>query len=151
MKPLYLLLFTALSFNSFAQPEQILPNLESLYDIRVQTHNSNNEWVYNYQSIEFYQQDSTYDTLLAVKNGDLVAKLYIEGEKVFIKRTPSPNSGFRSDFGSDFELLYDFGLQPGDTAYYTYSTEFITVESIDTVSLTGIERKRLNLSNGENG
>lgn len=46
-------------------------------------------------------------------------------------------------------VLYDFGLEVGDTAYY-YNGEGspVTVQSIDTVLLDGVPRKRLIMSSG---
>lgn len=141
-----------LSFNGIAQNDTIIPNLYGQYCVQTITQ-FDQQFVYNYEEFEFVNDYPDHDTLSVVYNGDTIAILAVVGDQVYIKKTGVPffpvYAGWNQQFelSAGFELLYDFGLNVGDTAYHSYTE--VVVDSIDYINVQGEFRKRLLLENGE--
>lgn len=148
---LFLLTILSISQFSSAQNDSIFPNLNGSYCIETTTQD---QWGNMYTEVEHFTIVSSplINILSVIYQSDTIATLMLDGEKVLIQRTQYPfypaYAGFDPSFGNGYEVLYDFGLNIGDTAYYPYGNAE-TVVSIDTFYIQGEVRKKLNLSNGE--
>jgi hypothetical protein len=85
---------------------------------------------------------SQNDTLLKLfKNQQFNGYIYVQNQKVFYGTHPD-----------SLRILFDFGLNPGDTftfnaSSYSYGILQSTVSSIDSVLIKGEYRKRINFNN----
>ena len=149
-------LFTFLvSHSSFAQNDTISANESANFCILTTTYDGFTNMYYNQkEEIQFVNDNLPEDTLSVLYSGDTIATLALFGDKVFIKRTSTPFNplyfGFDPDFGNDFEVLYDYGLNVGDTALsYSSSSGTVIVQSVDFVDIQGVQKKRIFLNNGD--
>ena len=156
MKTIFLTILSLCAFSSFAQNDSILPNLNGEYDMELMTIDGSMNFVFTPEHISIVDDSPGDDTLSVIHNSDTIAYIALDGDQVYIKRSGNPyttyyvGDGFSPDFGAGFELLYDFSLNVGDTAYYQYGpTQPITVLSIDILNVQGEPRRKLNLHNGE--
>lgn len=110
-------------------------------------------YFYQKEEIQFVNDNLPEDTLSVLYLGDTIATLALDGDKVFIKRTSTPftpvSSGFDPDFGNDFEVLYDYSLNVGDTAELHTPFPSGLVINVDYVDIQGVQKKRIFLNNGD--
>ncbi len=131
-----------------AQNDSLMPNLSADYKVRCY---SESPW-YEEQHIVFSNPNPAYDTVnVYTQYDELFAKLYMDTLKVWIKRIaniPDCYMGWSDpEFTNEWELLYDFGLEVGDSAYITYSgTGLIT--SIEEIEVQGQIRKKFIIDGG---
>lgn len=138
------------AYNSLAQSDRTFPNNEAYWLISVgeldpwfnwYTHDHEILYMHNPQ-IE--SQGRSWGT---VYRGDPIGLIAVDSGKVFYRSTAPyvySDLGF-GYFDTTTQVLYNFNLLVGDTAYA--EQEPITVLAIDTVTLWGQARKHLMLSN----
>lgn len=144
-------------FVSYGQNDTILPNQNGEYEMELMTIDPISfDFVFTSEHISIVDDTPGDDTLSVIHNSDTIAHLALNGDQVFIKRSANPYStyyiwdGFATDFGTGYELLYDFSLIIGDTAWYQYGiTQPVIVTSIDMINVQGQLRKKLNMDTGE--
>ncbi len=138
-----------LQFSVAAQNDSLMPNLSATYlvDCYVQ------EGWPGMSEFHFINQNVEYDTVeVYSSNETLIANLYYDSLQVWIKRTSEPPScyaGWRDEMTNEWELLYDFGLSVGDSAYSIYgdlNSGYIT--SIEEVVIQGETRKKFIIDDG---
>lgn len=98
---------------------------------------------YQYQEYGFsFEPVVEVDSLVWSAIGPGLGLVAVEGERIYYR-------GGHFLASDTTMLFYDFGLGVGDTAYFdTYlANEFAVVTSIDTVTVSGQERRRLFLNN----
>lgn len=155
MKTLLCLITFGICQFSFSQNDSICPNSEAYFCVKVTTYiDLTNTYYHGREEFQFVNDNLSEDTLSVLYNGDTIATLALDGDKVFIKRTSTPFNpgylGFDPDFGTDYEILYDYGLNIGDSVPPNSSwwgNNFI--QAIDTVIVQGVQKKRLYLTNGD--
>lgn len=149
MKNLLSFVILLITTGAYAQNDSILPNLYGEYAIQY----DNLELEYSSEwTVKFLNPHPGEDTLLVVASFDTVARIALDGDKAYIKRTPAGQSYFFFydwHFGNDWEILYDFSLQVGDSACRYYGGTILYVTDIDTVYVQGEPRKVLVLNDGE--
>ena len=141
-------------FSLVAQNDSVFPNLTAHYRIEILTiDHITFEYEYGYEDLYIVNNDPLEDTLSVMSNGLEVATIVTVANQVWIRRTANDyiaSFGFRQEFGTGYELLYDFDLEVGDVAYWQYSPgDPAYVVSISWMDVQGVQRKKLNLSNGE--
>lgn len=138
-----ILLFIAVSQNTVAQNDSVLANIEAHYQLEQMTFDINFNWVFTNESFDYSNYDD--DDTVQIYN---YAKIYFEGNKAYIIGTESI-SGYYI-YQDSAVLLYDFGLNISDTAYFEQNdTNYpVIVESISYESIvSGQTLKKLTLSN----
>lgn len=127
---------------TLAQNDSVMANIEANYQLEKMTFDYNFNWVFTFESFNY----SNYD------NDDTVqiysyAKIYFEGNKAFIVGTEITTSYYI--YPDSAVVLYDFGLDVSDTAYFEQNDiNFpVIVEAIGYESIGGQMRKKLTLSN----
>lgn len=132
-----------------AQNDSLMPNLSADYLVRCYTEPS---WYYE-QHILFANPNTAYDTVNVVydQSDEIYAKLYMDTLKVWIKRIahiPDCYVGWSEDeFTNEWELLYDFGLEVGDSAYSFQGSSGI-ITSIEEIVVQGQIRKKFIIDGG---
>ncbi|NEN22529.1 T9SS type A sorting domain-containing protein [Cryomorpha ignava] len=126
-----------------------MPNLTAHYRVLCFT---DSPWDVE-QDIFFSNPNPAYDTVDVYNQYDeLYAKLYMDTLKVWIKRIDYIDDcyvGWPEDFTNEWELLYDFGLEVGDTAYSPYFDIGI-ITSIEEIQVQGQIRKKFIINEGIN-
>lgn len=138
---------------SFSQNDSILPNLNGEYHIKeIAIVDWSPYFIFSSnQNLIICNQDTLNDTLIVIYESDTVATIWLDNYRAYIKRASvDPNNFFRGDFGTGYELLYDFGLNVGDTAYLLqYSSNPIVVTTVENIIIQNQNRRKLILSNNE--
>ena len=143
----FLILFALNAFFVYSQNDSIFPNQYAKWTIQKTTIDPSLNYIREYFDIQLYPNSGT-DTFNIVYQNNTIAYLYYDSLRVFIKRGPTYYWDFRPDFGSNYELLYDFGLMVGDTAYFDHGMHAI-VQNIDSVIIQGVPRRRIIFSNND--
>lgn len=123
-----------------AQNDSILPNQYAEYYLI-------DDYTGFHDTLFFNAQNPVSDTInVNISNGDTLAYIWLDGMQAYIKKGASNNQGWYSQitFPDTFEILYDFDLQPGDTA----SCGSLVIQR-DTLVIQGENRIVLNLSGGD--
>lgn len=153
-----------ITFGAYAQNDSILPNVFAEYVIQDEFINPDvNIWVslIRFDKSDIFTGEETGEDTILVNAYDPVYGLYLpiayvalDGYRAYIKRY-EPDMGyehFNYYFGDDWELLYDFSLNVGDTAGTLYgwdpddpTTPPLIVLQVDTMYVQGEPRKVLKL------
>lgn len=138
--------FSILVFSSIqltlAQNDSVMANIEGNFQLEKMTLDNTFNWVFTTENFEYsnYNDD---DTLQIYS----FAQIYFEGNKAYIVGTETTSSYYI--YPDSAVILYDFGLNISDTAYFEQNdlNSPVTVESINYESIGGKMRKKLTLSN----
>lgn len=109
-----LALFLCLTVNG--QNDSLLPNYYAIYNVLHSYIDQYTGWEYTQQSIVLYNFDQD-DTIYIDSEVDPVGKLISDSNKVYFLDVTG-----NYVYQDSLVLLYDFGLNVGDTAYYEHLT-----------------------------
>jgi hypothetical protein len=150
-------LFCLLYYNFvFVQNDSIFPNLRAEWDIQYRDYNDFPQ-DYLIGKLRLRKLDENYDTMglysYARSNNFeelLIAKIYTDSLKVYANLC---SQGIIDDFftyytpslPNQYELLYDFSLEIGDTVFHAYQGvgEYSIVYDLDTLIINGEKRKKI--------
>ncbi|HMC98018.1 MAG TPA: T9SS type A sorting domain-containing protein, partial [Flavobacteriales bacterium] len=144
---------------SRAQSDTIFPNVNGDWDMITTT------WDWDGQNMNFlyYPHSMHYEAQPAVEEfghswgtvydilGSAVGLIAVDSGRVWYRATALYNDGYAGYSDTTARVLYDFNITVGDTAYLENMELglFVIVESIDTVQISGRERRRFMLSNSD--
>lgn len=137
-----------LSFTAAGQNDSILPNVFGQYTVQQDWGDDSNAQYTLHTTI--INENPGEDTLEVYEYNQHVARIALDGYKAYIKKTEfaiQTNFFANPHFGDDWEILYDFSLEVGDSACFHYGS-VMTVASIDTIYVQGEPRKVLHLDGG---
>ena len=126
LKLTLLFVFLSTTINSWSQNDTIFPNIGGDFCMQLMTLDNWNNFVFTSEDIHIVDDTPGDDTLSVIHDNDTIATIAVSGEQVYLKRTGVPydtyyiGDAFSPDFGTGYELLYDFSLSVGDTAWYMY-------------------------------
>jgi hypothetical protein len=151
MKNFLIPFFFIFSFQLIGQNDSLMPNLSAHYSIGCTTGDWPQQPFTTYHDIIFNNPDTNFDTIeVSAPFSAVFAKLYMDSSKVFIKRIleydVGCNQGWSQPLTNEWELLYDFDLSVGDSAYSYYSEPYIT--GIEEVEIQGVFRKKFIIGEG---
>ena len=157
MKNNILILALLLSFSKplLAQNDSIFPNLRGEWNIQYHGYDAD-PFNYLIGKLTLRKLDENFDTMglysyRASHNFEelLIAKIYSDSLKVYVKKATNeeiidnPSIKFIPSIGNDYQVLYNFSLEIGDTAYFNVvNNAYLTVANIDTLFVNGEKRKR---------
>ena len=128
-----------------AQNDSLMPNLSADYFLLSVTESP---WSFG-EHILFSNPNPAYDTVdVYTENDELFAKLFMDTLKVWVKGIGNETS-WSEVLTNDWELLYDFGLEVGDTAYSIYFDAGIITSRVE-IEVQGQTRKKFILNGGTN-
>lgn len=157
-------LFCLLYYNFvFVQNDSIFPNLRAEWDIQYSWDYTNPSYFIGKLSLR--KLDENYDTmgLYSYRRNNnfeelLIAKIYTDSLKVYANLCSQEEyidnffTNYSPSLPNQYELLYDFSLKIGDTAYFSYrSNDYAIVYDIDTILIQGQNKLRLYLSPDSEG
>lgn len=147
MKCPILLLSILVGGSVFAQNHHTFPNVNATFRVTSlcadplnmpQFYEQVVEYTYAFEPV--FEMDSLSWSALEPDMG-LIA---VNGDRIYLRGGPFLE-------GDSTILLYDLSLEIGDTAYFDqyHLFDHVTVTHIDTMLVSGFERRRLTLSNGD--
>lgn len=166
MKKILLFAFLLIAGGIYAQNDSILPNVYAEYVVQDTYVNPDvNIWSHEirYGTHDIFTGEETGEDTIIVSAYDFtlfvpIAYIALDGYRAYIKRYPDTGyEHFNNYFGDDWELLYDFSLNVGDTAgtFYDWdpdapSTPSLIVLQVDTMYVQGEPRKVFKLGSPPN-
>jgi hypothetical protein len=127
-----------------------MPNLSATYQVNCNVMEGSS-WS---SQFTFHNPNPDFDTLEIYKEygdfQDLLAYMYMDSLRVWIKRISEIQDcyvGWAEEITNEWELLYDFGLSVGDSAYAVYAGEG-TITSIEYLEVQGETRKKFIIDGG---
>lgn len=145
----YVFLFILIAHSCFGQNDSLIPNYEAGFNIRTWQINNDPGHEWGEQFIGFINLN--YNDTLEVYVGPNHAGWIVPFEnKVYFKSMQGSQWPWFTNPSPSFEVLYDYDLQVGDTAYFDVSYQsFATITSIDTYDMEGHLVPYFHLSNGD--
>lgn len=138
-------------FSVKGQNDSIFPNFETDYHLlRMSYDEGLNNWVLYPTSV--YLWNFEMDDTVEVEYPP-IAKIFFDEYKVYIQEVS--NGGFMYTYPDSAVVLYDFGLEIGDTAYWEHNsgsgnqTEPVIVEDVYYTTISGHQLKKMELSNSD--
>lgn len=145
MKYLFAVFLAVVGNVSFAQNDSLMPNFTATYQV-----NCNADWSSS-ENFTFINPNLEFDTVEVFNSSsEMIARLYMDSLQVWIKRIieiPDCYVGWSQEITNGWELLYDFGLSVGDSAYSIYAGQGI-ITSIEEIEIQGETRKKFIIDDG---
>lgn len=132
-----------------AQNDSLMPNLSANYSVGCTSSGAAYGEIYHFENL-----NTNFDTIevtQVTQGGALIARIYMDSLRVYLKRLAPIQDCYVGwsdyNFSGEWELLYDFGLEIGDSTYGLYgSVGYIT--AIDEILIQGQTRKKFQIDNG---
>jgi hypothetical protein len=158
----FLVIFLAFFKPLIAQNDSIFPNLRGEWEQQYYFYD-NDPSNYFIGKLSTRKLDENFDTmgLYSYRASHdfeelLIAKIYSDTLKVYVKKATNEefidnfNISFTPSLGNDYFILYDFSLEIGDTAYFSYSeNDYQIVNDIDSLLYEGKYKKKLHIGEGD--